>query len=35
MSIEKIDQSGERENPRGRMKKMCMAREGRVVMIGK
>jgi hypothetical protein len=35
MSIEKIDQSGRMENPRGRRKKMSMAREGRVVMFGK
>jgi hypothetical protein len=35
MLIEEVGQSGERENPRGRRKKMSMARGGRVVLFGK
>jgi hypothetical protein len=35
MSIEKVGRSGERENLRGRRKKMSMARGGRVVLSEK
>jgi hypothetical protein len=33
MSIEEVDRSGEKENPRGRRKKMSMAQGGRVVLF--
>jgi hypothetical protein len=33
MSIEEVGRSEERKNPRGRRKKMSMARGGRVLMF--